>query len=286
MLPVFILATCFAAATPIAPITVQFTSDSVYKNEGIIVPKDLIKEEESELYTIVLEEDKLLGYTIYDNPDTAYIDGLKFDDEFVSDWVVQHVDFTVEHVIHIKTVYTDDIAGMLAAAKNGDWSIALSNPLVLIQLIYYILAAGSVILGGFGLLKAKKSKIKTVDEITAAITTKATNTSKALETKVIELATSLVTPVFEKLKSQNQAIIEALVLAQSGDKDSKLALINLLKSTASDDITLLSEAMKKTIEEADLTKQKIKAEADKLVEEISEGNFDGASTEDVGGIHI
>ena len=289
MLPVFILATCFAAATPIAPITVQFTSDSVYKNEGIIVPKDLIKEEESELYTIVLEEDKLLGYTIYDNPDTAYIDGLKFDDEFVSDWVVQHVDFTVEHVIHIKTVYTDDIAGMLAAAKNGDWSIALSNPLVLIQLIYYILAAGSVILGGFGLLKAKKSKIKTVDEITAAITTKATNTSKALETKVIELATSLVTPVFEKLKSQNQAIIEALVLAQSGDKASKLALIDLLKNSATEDVSLTADTIIKAVEESAALKEKALEEANKVVEQIATGTFTEEKDPEVeseGGISI
>lgn len=282
MLPLLALASL--VITP----TVGFTSDSVYKNENILIMEVRENYEEDVLISkdLLLKEKNLLGYTIYDNPDTEYIDGLKFDGSWVYDWTVKNYDDTVAHTFTIKTVYTDDVAGMLMAAKNGDWSIALSNPLIIFQLVYYILAAISVILGGFGLLKSKKKKIKDHDIIANAVDTHAAASADALKLLASNLITEIVTPAFEKLNTQNQAIIEALILAQSGDKDSKLALINLLKSTASDDITLLSEAMKKTIEEADLTKQKIKAEADKLVEEISEGNFDGASTEDVGGIHI
>lgn len=282
MLPLLALASL--VITP----TVGFTSDSVYKNENILIIEVRENYEEDVLVSkdLLLKEKNLLGYTIYDNPDTEYIDGLKFDGSWVYDWTIKDYDDTVAHTFTVKTIYTDDVAGMLMAAKNGDWSIALSNPLIIFQLVYYTLAAISIILGGFGLLKSKKKKIKDHDIIANAVDTHAAASADALKLLASNLITEIVTPAFEKLNTQNQAIIEALILAQSGDKDSKLALINLLKSTASDDITLLSEAMKKTIEEADLTKQKIKAEADKLVEEISEGNFDGASTEDVGGIHI
>ena len=128
MLQLLALAT-LALSIP-APITVNFTSDSVYTHESIITQKDVIKQD-NDLYTIVLEQDHLLGYCIYDNQDTPYIDGLKFDDEFVTNYIIENVDLSVEHTILIKTVYTDDVAGMLVAAKDGDWSRILSNPLII-----------------------------------------------------------------------------------------------------------------------------------------------------------
>jgi len=283
MLPVLALAT-LALAAP-APITVNFTSDSVYKNESIITPKEVIEQEDG-LYTIVLEEDKLLGYCIYDNKDTAYIDGLKFDDQFVTNYIVKDVDLELEHSILVKTTYTDDIAGMLAAAKDGDWSRILANPLIIIQIGYYLLAAISLIVGGIGVFKARVKKVKDHNQIANSVDKHANDAAEALKVEAINLVTGIVTPVFDKLRTQNQAIIEALVLAQSGDKDSKLALINLLKNTATEDVTLVTDGITKAIESSTALKEKAKKEADKVVKEIASGNFIDNSNNGTGGISI
>lgn len=284
MLPILALAT-LALSTP-AQITVNFTSDSVYTYESIIEPKEVIDQEDG-YYTLILQQDNLLGYCIYDNPETEYLDGLKFDDSFVTNYTIKNIDFSIEHTFLIKTVYTDDIAGMLAAAKDGDFSKILSNPLMIIQLGYYILAAISIILGGFGIFKSKKKKIKTIDEITSSITEKARSSSTALQEVSTNLITSLITPTLEKLQTQNQAIIEAFILAQSGDKNSKLALVELLKNTATEDVTLLSDNLIKAVEEAAKIKEKAKEDANKVIKEIASGNFKGTpEDDDLGGLSI
>ena len=291
MINTLLLAT-LALTTPVstpANISVNFTTDSVYTYESIINPKEVI-EQENGLYTIVLAQDSLLGYCIYDNTNTEYLDGLKFDNNYVTNYTITDVDLSVEHYILIKTVYTDDVAGMLAAAKDGDWSVMLSNPMVLFQIFYYVLAAISIVLGGFGCFKSKNKKIKSADEIAAAVANKATEAGDLLQNESLNIITNLVTPVFNKLQDQNQAIIEALILAQSGDKDSKLALINLLKKTASEDVTLVTDSITKAIQDTSALKEKAKQEAAKVVDEIATGNFveDNSTdtTNDTGGISI
>ena len=94
-------------------------------------------------------------------------------------------------------------------------------------------------------------------------------TSEHLKNLASGIVTSLITPTITKLQSQNQALIEAFILAQSGDKNSKLALIELLKTTANEDISLFSESVQKAIEEAANAKEKAKEEATKVIEEIA-----------------
>lgn len=274
MLSALLLATAAvsAAAVPIAPISVQFTSDSVYTNESIIKPKEII-EEDTGLYTIVLEEDKLLGYAIYDINETEYIDGLKFDDSFVKDWIVKHVDISVEHVISVKTVYTDDTAGMLVAAKDGDWSRILSNPLIIFQLVYYSLAAVSVIAGGIGLFKAKAKKLKDHNEIAAAVSAKATEAAGALKEEAIKVIDEIVTPVLNTFKTTQDAIIKAFILSQSKDKNAALSLVDLLEESATTDLAIVADDIKKSVTSKFEIKEKTKKEAAKAVKQISEGIF-------------
>ena len=283
MLPILALATL--ASTTLAPITVNFTTDSVYINESIISQKDLI-EQDNGLYTINFEEDKLLGYCIYDIKETEYIDGFKFDNTFVTNYTVKDIDLSVEHSILIKTTYTDDVAGILASAKDGDWSRLLSNPLVIFQLGYYLLAAISLVVSGIGVFEARLKKVKDHAQIASSVDKHANDAAEALKTEAITLVTGIVNPVFDKLRTQNQAIIEALVLAQSGDKDSKLALINLLKNTATEDITLVTDSITKAIETSATLKEKAKQEADKVVKEIASGTFVDNSDNETGGISI
>ena len=279
MLSLLALAT-LALSTP-APVTVNFTTDSVYKNESIISPKDIIKQE-NDLYTITFEEDKLLGYCIYDVKETEYTDGFKFDDVFVTNYRIEDVDLSVEHTILLKTVYTDDVAGMLAAAKDGDWSKIMSNPLILFQTGYYSLAAISLIIGGFGLLKAKKKKVKTSEEIASSVKNEAVIASNALKEEAKSLVLQIITPLSEKLTMQNQKIIEAFILAQSGDKNSKIALIDLLKNSAIEDVSALSNSIIQAVESTDALKEKAKEEAKKLVDDIAQGSLD----DKIGGLSI
>ena len=270
MLRVLLLATlAVAPTTAIAPIDVKFTSDSVYKYESIIIPKEIIAEETEGLYTLVLEEDKLLGYAIYDNAETEYIDGLKFDDSFVTNWTVEHVDFSKEHTILVKTVYTEDIAGMLAAAKDGDWSKALSNPLILFQLFYYILAAISLIVGGVGLLKSRKRKVKTSEEIAAAVDKHSAASTEELKSVAESIIKSIVMTAIGNVTNQNQKLTEALILSQSKDSDSKLALIKLLKESSNVNLDDISKQITKSIEEEMSKKEQAKKEAISVLNNLS-----------------
>ena len=262
-----------APSAPIADISVQFTADSVYKHESVIKPKELIEQEDG-LYTIILEQDHLLGYCIYDNPDTPYIDGLKFDEEFVSNYAVENVDFTVEHTILIKTVYTDDIAGMLASAKDGDWSRVLSNPVIILQIVYYVLAAVSLISSGIVLFKSKLKKVKDHNEIASEVKTEAAKSSSDLKEDASNTIKGIANALLEQSKSQNQKIIKALMLSQSKDPTSSLALVDLLKEVSDESEAALSETIKNSIKEVAEAKAKAKQDAlealDKIIDSSSE----------------
>ena len=274
MLSVLLLATLSTVTVPIAPITVEFTSDSVYRSESIIQPKEVIKEEDSELYTIVLEEDKLLGYTIYDDSSTQYTEGLVFDDNYVTNWTVEHVDLSKEHKILVKTVYTEDVAGMLASAKDGDWSRALANPLILLQLFYYLLAAISLIIGGIGLFKAKVKKLKDHEQIAASVKEAADAQAKEMKEEAVVIVSEVVSPVISSFKVTQDNIIKAFILSQSGDKNAALDLVNLLQQSTETDVTHIADDVRKAIEDKFASREKAKAEAARVVKKIAKGSFE------------
>ena len=292
LLPLAILATASMTNAP----ALQFSKDSVYTKNNIISCEvleftkqtEIPAEEEGAEPTIVeettkvlsLKENHLLGYTIYDNPDTDYIDGLKLDDNWVYGWAVDNYDDTVEHILKIKVVYTDDVAGMMMAAKDGDWSRLLSNPLIILQLGYYLLAAISIIIGLVVGGKSKGKRIKTVDEISngmnAMFNTKLDTLSASIETAVVGYVENLVNPVIAKQEQHNKDLVSALILSQSGDEKSKLALIDLLKVSATEDVNLISDQIKKSIKDASLAKAIVKANAENTIKKIANGTFQEA----------
>lgn len=281
MLPL-LLATLFI--TP----TITFTSDSVYTDENVLTLEiqNVYEEDEIVSQNLIMTPRTLLGYEIYDDKETPYIDGILFDNSTVYDWTIENFDGSVEHIISVKTVYTNDVAGMLAAAKNGNWAIALSNPLVLLQLFYYILAAISLILGGFGLAKAKKQKVKTAEDIATAVEEKATASLEVIENNVTEYVTTTLAPVLVNMESRIHAIIEALILAQSNDPNAKLAIVNLLKNVSVESLEEISNTITKAIKEAKKVKDSAKKEATKLVTEIAKGDILKDIDNGTGGIAI
>lgn len=269
--------------------TVSYTEDSVYKKDCVSMSVVL---EEDGSKTLLIEEKNLLGYCIYDDLDTPYIDGLRFNEEYVYNWQVANYDENVEHTLYIRTVYTDDIAGMLAAAKDGDYLKVLANPLMIIQLGYYALAALSIILGGFGLLKAKKSKIKDHNQIANAVNTAAKNTMDNIEKLAGALIENIFIPVLTQVQEQNNGMLEALILSRNDDAESKIAMIDMIKKSAKGfDPTKLAEETKARVIKAMEEARKIKDDALVDVKKIATGDFedkgdDGSSGSNYGGIAV
>lgn len=283
LLPLLAAAVLTSVATP----SVSFTNDSVYKKDVVNMSVVL---EEDESKTLLIEEKNLLGYCIYDDLDTPYIDGLRFDEELVYDWKVPNYDESIEHTLHVKTVYTDDIAGMLAKAKAGDFSALLSNPLMIIQMVYYILAGIAVVLGGFGLAKSRKGKIKDHNQIAASVTTAADNSFNALSNVVGVVVEDILVPIVGKIQEQNNGILEALILSRGDDAESKLAMVDLLKKAATgfDPNQLVTETkarIQKALDEAKKAKEEVMSDVHKIA--TGEGEEDkGSSGNNYGGISV
>lgn len=299
-----IMTTLATVAMAIAP-TVEFTSDSTYRKENILdfsVSEKTVHDldddtgeqiSEERFYTLNVNCNYVLGYDVYDNPDTPYIDGIKIDGAFLQNtWKVDDFDPDAKHSVLVRTVYSDDISGWLAQAKDGDFSALMANPVTLLQFGYYIIAGVSLVLGGFGLLKSKKRKIKTADDIAGAVSSKAddflelaTNQSNDMETKALSLVTDIVTPLVNTLSKQNDILIKATVLARNGDEASTIALLDLLKNTGAEGVADISDAVKKRIQESKAAAEKAKQDAIKDMKEAvaelpapnrSEG-YDGTS---------
>lgn len=264
-----------------------FTSDSTYKQDKIL---DLSVSELSVLdrdddtgdvvsdtkyYTLNVKENYVMGHDVFDDPNTEYVDGIKIDGKYLSsDWKVEDFNMDAEHVITVKTVYSNDVAGWFAMAKNGDFSAIMSNPITVLQLGYYVLAGASVVLGGFGLLKSKKRKVKTADEIAGAVASKASvledqfaNVTHEMEAQALSLVTDIVTPLVETLHKQNDTLIKATVLARNGDEVSTIALLDLLKETGAEGVADISEAVKKRIQESKAAAEQAKRDAIKAMKE-------------------
>ena len=271
--------TALASATLASGPNIQFTSDSVYTKNDII-SCEVIEIQNAETGEIskdlIIQEKQLLGYSIYDNQETDYIDGLKIDGEWVTGWRVKNFDDSEDavHTFQVKTVYTDDAAGMLMAAKDGDWSRLLSNPLILLQIFYYVLAAFSLLFGLIFGTKQKGKTIKTTNEFGAELNNifsqKVGLLATNAEDAIIKYVDSLVMPVYNEMQAQNKDLLSALILSQSGDEKAHIAMIDLLKASASKDVNLISEQIKKGIRDANLQKELLKAQAENTIKELAE----------------
>lgn len=284
------LAMALATAVTIPTPTISYTSDSVYKEASYITTT--VTQEEDSSYTLHIEKTMTLGFCIYDNPDTEQIEGVKLDDKFITDWVIPNYDPTVEHTILVKTVYTDDVAGMFAAAANGDFSKLLSNPVMLMQIIYYFLAAASLIGSGIGIYKSRKNKAKTSKQIADEVSLSANASFLKVEGMVTDIFSTTVIPVIQQIQTQNHQILEALIISKNTDADSQIALVDLLKRAATDvDIESLAETTKENIKNAVSKqlhmKQAALEEVNHIIEETTPVKEEPSNTKDsYGGIAI
>lgn len=279
------LLTAFMLATLTFTPSIEFTADSKYVNENIISYEVVVEDDESK--TLLLKQNMLLGYCIYDNPDTDKIEGLKVDDTWVdSSWRITNFDDTVEHSIKIKTVYTDDYAGMAMAAKNGDWGKVLENPLALIQLFYYVIAAVSIVIGGCGAARSKKHKVKSANEIAALVNENSQKAYAALEQKVELTIDSIIKPIYAAIQKGNQNTVSALILNKQNSADASVALIDMLKQVSAEDIVAKADEIKKAIIDNKKASTEVLENAKETVNNIAKGVFEEPASDKYDGTSI
>ena len=254
--------------------TVEYTSDSVIV-QGI--GYDVHESSTEENIVVEITVDLPLGYVVYDNPETAYIDGIKVNEEYLrSDYLVEHYDYTKPLTILVKTTYDKGIAGIVASMQDGnyDYSELLSNPIMVIQGLYYVLAALSIVLGGLGILKSKKYKATSSEQWKTAADQyleTALNTSKEQTIKImLDFLNTNILPVLKQALTNDQKIIQAIALQTSKDDKAPVAILNLLQeiSNSADTDKAINEA-KIALEESKIAKDKALAETKQALEEIA-----------------
>lgn len=166
------------------------------------------------------------------------------------------------------------IANLLADAKDGEWDeiLTLSN---LITVVYWLIT--TIFTSGFfvTLLKSKKIKAKTTEEITAIVET---IVSSKLGDGVKSFLQETILPLFEQYnvkinytEETCKVLARCFALSQENTPEARLAIINELTKfkTAEKD---LNEEVTKIINEQIAKNEEEKAQLNKTIAELKEAN--------------
>lgn len=221
-------------------VNIIYTDDSVVWN-GIYWEVDidiLTKNVYLELYS-----ELPMGYVIYDNPDTPYLDGVRVNGNTVDSTKIV-IDWTqdIDYEVIVKVGYAENIMGDLQRMSDGtyDWVKLLENPVGLLMVLYYILAILSVLIGIFVVWRGKDKKVKSADEISKAVEEKAQASAK-------ELIEGKILPVVTSFQNTAQALVKAFALTTSKSKEAPNALLDVLQTVSSTDAVSAIEQAKAAI---------------------------------------
>lgn len=244
---------------------VKFTSDSVC-TEGIYTEL-LYDELEDKLY-LALVTDLPTGYVIYDNVETEYTDGLKINDAYA---VLGNKPFKIyldnpltSYTIFVKTTYSDTMYGTIAKIQDGNATVLdlFENPVMLMQTMYYVIAAISLVAASVLATRSKKIKVKTSEEV-AAQTASVYNTSNEefrlkLTSEILGVVNEKLLPALNTCVNTNQNVVKAIAISNSKDRNAPVALLDVLREVADTTVeTAVDEAIasaEKHIEESEARK--------------------------------
>lgn len=269
MIKLLLAAALFTVATPTEP-TITYTSDSVI-SEGVSLNVLETSTEDNVIVKVVV--DLPMGYVIYDDASTSYIDGIKVNDEYLgSDYLIQNYDANQNYTILVKTTYSRGIAGIVASIQDGtyDYGKIFSNPVMIFQIIYYVIAIIAVIISGILASKSKKWKSIT----TANWQTVAENKMKEMQARTTEqnmkYFSENLMPLIKTILSNEQNIVKSIAISMNKDKNAPIAVLDILQEVSSnvDTDKIISEA-KESLEEANKAKEEAIAKANKELDELS-----------------
>ena len=223
--------------------------------EGNVGDKVTFKVSPYVLYKV--EEVKVNGVTITPNNDGIY------------EFLLVEGENKVSATFVVNKAELETIAGVLADARNGDWSqiFTLDNMLTFISwMITTLLSSGFFIT----LIKSKKIQSKTAGEISGAV-------ELLINSKFGEMAEAFlnntVMPIMEKynvnmefMDKTMKAMARCFVLAQENTPEARLAIVEELTKLNNNEKDLRDEV--KQIIEKEVAKSK--AETDKLSQDLED----------------
>ena len=269
MIKLLLAAALFTVATPTEP-TITYTSDSVI-SEGVSLELLDTSTEDNVIVKVVV--DLPMGYVIYDDASTNYIDGIKVNDDYLgSDYLIQNYDANQNYTILVKTTYSRGIAGIVASIQDGtyDYGKIFSNPVMIFQIIYYVIAIIAVIISGILASKSKKWKsITTADWQTVAENKMKEMQARTTEQNMKYFSENLM-PLIKTILSNEQNIVKSIAISMNKDKNAPIAVLDILQEVSSnvDTDKIINEA-KESLEEANKAKEEAIAKANKELDELS-----------------
>lgn len=241
---------------------VVYTVESV-RNAGITLNPytDYVKLETGFIITPCLD----LGVAVYDNPSTDVIEGIRVNGATVTSYTIPvDLDNLQNYTVEVKLVYTDGILGTLAKISDGkfDWNTFMEEPLLLMQGLYYILAAISVVTGSFTMLISKRKRVKTSEEIALKVDERIHEGCETLSVAYASVLQDNLLPLLNTVVETNQAVIKAVTLSTSKSKEAPVALLDVLRAVSDvnieQDIEHARQEVLKNIEDTDIKRVAIR----------------------------
>ena len=226
----------------------KYTSDSVV-TEGVTVQS--YSDPVSNTYGVELVPDFGIGYAIYDNPDTEIIDGIRINGAETSTLRIPLSSNTAvtSYEIAIRTVYVDSAAGDLAQILDGvyDYSKLLTNPIVLLQTVYWLAMAITGLVGIIALIKNKGKRIKTADDIAKTLSERNEEFKAQLLDIITKTVKEEILPLAQASVKSGKEAVKAIVLSTSNAKDAPLALLDVFKDSEDIDIDTVVENVRESL---------------------------------------
>lgn len=225
-----------------------YTSDSVVK-DGLTYQtySDPISKQSG----IELVPNFGVGYVIYDNPETEIIDGIRINDAETTSLRIPISEDTevFTYTIAIKTVYAEGASGTLAQILDGtfDYSQLLTNPVVIFQLIYWVVMAITAVVGFGVAIKSKGAKVKTSDEIASKVSEQSDEFRAQLIDAVTNMVKSEILPLAQASVNSGKEAVKAILLSTSKSKEAPSALLDVFAESSSIDITNLVDEVRETL---------------------------------------
>jgi hypothetical protein len=216
--------------------SIVYTSDSV-KSKGVTLEPytDTVKFETG----FVIKTDLDLGIEIYDDPTTDVIEGVRVNGQEITSYIVPiDLDTPQDYLVEVRLVYADGLTGTIAKISDGnfDWETLMQEPLLAMQVFYYAIAALSIIIGGMGALSSKKKKVKTADDIAAKVDARVQEGCETFAVAYSAVLKENLLPVFHTMVDTNKAVVKAIALSTSKNKEAPVALLDLLKDVSDVDV--------------------------------------------------
>ena len=156
----------------------------------------------------------------------------------------------------------------------------LADPLLLLQMVYYVLSAIALIASAFGFAKNRKLKSLTSLDISNKVSEKAKEFNSVAEDKINEFKAAsisaienVLTGVVEKITATNTAVVKAVILANSKAENASKDLLNVLQDVSNTDVKEIvnsaKEAINKSVEEEQQKIQAKKQQEALLLEELN-----------------